>query len=183
MSIGTFGQEFRRLRFSIKVKIGDGWALAFQPDFAETISDNSNTGGKGVIKDALIYKKAFKGFGKIDFGNAKSAGGLYENTSSNNLIFMERPMYNETMNFGHRAGSGYDTSGALGDKFHLKVALIFHGHEGAIEQNISDGNDWILLKINESLGFSVATITRWSNNKNQNLLVADISWKKPLWLF
>ena len=48
-------------------------------------------------------------------------------------------MHNETMNFGHRAGFGYDTSGALGP-FHLK-ANIFHGHEGAIEQNISDGND------------------------------------------
>ena len=62
------------------------------------------------IKDALIYKK-IKGFGKLTLGNQKVAAGLYENTSSNNLIFMERPMHNETMNFGHRAGFGYDTSG------------------------------------------------------------------------
>ena len=57
-SIGTYGNEFRRARFSIKGKIGDGWGFAFQPDFAETVADNTNsTGAKGVdVKDALIYK-------------------------------------------------------------------------------------------------------------------------------
>ena len=37
------------------------------------------------ITDILI-----KGFGKLTFGNQKAAAGLYENTSSNNLIFMEQ---------------------------------------------------------------------------------------------
>ena len=158
-----FGSEFRRLRFSIKGEVGDGWGFAFQPDFAD---GNDDTSDRTVsIKDALIYKK-IKGFGKLTLGNQKVAAGLYENTSSNNLIFMERPMHNETMNFGHRAGFGYDTSGAFGDKFHLK-ANIFHGHEGAIEQNISDGNDGSSA-INESLGFSVATHYQVINNKNQN---------------
>ena len=42
------------------------------------IHDNSNTGGKGVdVKDAYI-SKAFKGFGKLYFGNAKSAGGMWK---------------------------------------------------------------------------------------------------------
>ena len=136
--IGTFGQEFRRLRFSIKVKIGDGWALAFQPDFAETISDNSNTGGKGVdVKDAYI-SKAFKGFGKLYFGNAKSAGGMWENTSSNSILFMERPMYNEAANLAHRAGLHYDSSGAMGP-FHLRVALTA-GAEGAWRQENEDSD-------------------------------------------
>ena len=94
-----FGSEFRRPRFSIKGEVGDGWGFAFQPDFADGNDDTSNrTVG---IKDALIYKK-IKGFGKLTLGNQKVAAGLYENTSSNNLIFMERPMHNETMNFGHR---------------------------------------------------------------------------------
>ena len=54
----TFGSEFRRLRFSIKANVGDGWGFAFQPDFAETVADNTNsTGAKGVdVKDAFIYK-------------------------------------------------------------------------------------------------------------------------------
>ena len=146
------GTEFRRLRFSIKGEVGDGWGFAFQPDFADGSDDTSDR--TVVFKDALIYKK-IKGFGKITVGNQKVAAGLYENTSSNNLVFMERPMHNETMNFGHRAGISYDTSGALGDRFHLK-ATMFHGHEAAIEQNISDGND-ASSAINESLGFGVAT--------------------------
>ena len=146
------GTEFRRLRFLIKGEVGDGWGFAFQPDFADGSDDTSDrTVG---LRDALIYKK-IKGFGKITVGNQKVAAGLYENTSSNNLIFMERSMHNETMNFGHRAGFGYDTSGAFGDRFHLK-ATIFHGHEAAIEQNISDGNDGSSA-INESLGFGVAS--------------------------
>ena len=136
--IGTFGQEFRRLRFSIKVKMADGWALAFQPDFAETVSDNSNTGGKGVdVKDAYI-SKAFKGFGKLYFGNAKSAGGMWENTSSNSILFMERPMYNEAANLAHRAGIHYDSSGAMGP-FHLRVALTA-GAEGAWRQENEDSD-------------------------------------------
>lgn len=146
------GTEFRRLRFSIKGEVGDGWGFAFQPDFADGSDDTADR--TVVFKDALIYKK-IKGFGKITVGNQKVAAGLYENTSSNNLVFMERPMHNETMNFGHRAGISYDTSGALGDRFHLK-ATMFHGHEAAIEQNISDGND-ASSAINESLGFGVAT--------------------------
>ena len=28
-----WGSEFRRLRFSIKGEVGDGWGFAFQPDF------------------------------------------------------------------------------------------------------------------------------------------------------
>ena len=49
----SFGAEFRRLRFSIKVGLGDGWSLAFQPDFAETISDDSNTNGKVLMSKML----------------------------------------------------------------------------------------------------------------------------------
>ena len=56
-----------------------------------------------------------KGLGKLTFGNQKWLLD-FENTSFNNLIFMERPMHNETMNFGHRAGIGYDI-GAFGDRF------------------------------------------------------------------
>ena len=56
-----------------------------------------------VFKDAHIYKK-IKGFGKITIGNHKVAGGMYENTSSNALVFNERPMHNELMNFGNRTG-------------------------------------------------------------------------------
>ena len=147
---GGLGSEFRRLRFTIKGEVGNGWGFAFQPDFADGADDRSDR--TVVFKDALIYKK-MKGFGKLTFGNQKAAAGLYENTSSNNLIFMERPMHNENMNFGHRAGIGYDTSGAFGKRFHLK-ATLFHGHEASVEQNISDGGDGA---DNESLGFSVAT--------------------------
>lgn len=131
----TFGTEFRRLRFSLRAKVGDGWEFRFQPDFAETVSDNSNTSGKGVdVKDALISKK-LKGIGKLSFGNVKSAGGMWENTSSNSILFMERPMYNETANLAHRSGIHYDTAGAFGKKnpFHLKATLAV-GPEGGWRQ-------------------------------------------------
>lgn len=142
-----WGSEFRRLRFSIKGEVGDGWGFAFQPDFADGGDDSSDR--KVVFKDALIYKK-WKGVGKFTFGNQKAAAGLYENTSSNNLIFMERPMHNEVMNFGHRAGIGYDSAGAFGP-WHLKTTL-FNGKESAIEQNLSDGESG-----NETYGASMAT--------------------------
>ncbi len=158
---GGFGSEFRRLRFTIKGEVGNGWGFAFQPDFADGSDDRADR--TVVFKDALIYKK-MKGLGKVTFGNQKAAAGLYENTSSNNLIFMERPMHNENMNFGHRAGLGYDTSGAFGKKFHLK-ATLFHGHEASIEQNISDGGDGA---DNESLGFSVATQYQVYKDKDAN---------------
>ena len=48
-SIGTYGNEFRRARFSIKGKIGDGWGFAFQPDFAEKLQMN-----KRKIKKVLM---------------------------------------------------------------------------------------------------------------------------------
>mgnify|MGYP001162828310 FL=1 len=143
-NIGTFGNEFRRARFSIKGEVGDGWGFAFQPDFAETVSDNvsgSTSGPKGVdVKDALIYKK-IKGFGKLSIGNVKSAGGLWENTSSNSILFMERPMYNEAANLAHRAGIHYDTAGAFGKKFplHLKATLGV-GAEGAWRQEQEDSD-------------------------------------------
>ena len=140
----SFGAEFRRLRFSIKVGLGDGWSLAFQPDFAETISDDSNTNGKGVdVKDAFIKKK-IKGIGSFMFGNAKSAGGYWENTSSNSILMMERPMYNEFANLAHRAGLHYDNGGALFPKgFHVRALLIGYGNEGAwrLEQEDGDGGE------------------------------------------
>ena len=140
----SFGAEFRRLRFSIKVGLGDGWSLAFQPDFAETISDDSNTNGKGVdVKDAWIKKK-IKGIGSFMFGNAKSAGGYWENTSSNSILMMERPMYNEFANLAHRAGLHYDNGGALFPKgFHVRALLIGYGNEGAwrLEQEDGDGGE------------------------------------------
>jgi phosphate-selective porin len=138
----SFGSEFRRLRFSIKASVGDGWGIAFQPDLAETVSDNvggSSSGPKGVdVKDAIISKK-IKGFGKISVGNQKAAAGMWENTSSNSLLFMERPMHNEAMNWGHRTGIGYDTAGAFGKKFplHLKTTF-FVGAEGAFRQEMED---------------------------------------------
>ena len=52
-----------------------------------------------------------------------------------------------------RAGIGYDTSGALGKRFHLK-GTVFHGLESAIEQNISDNE-----------GFSI-DFESCVNNKN-----------------
>jgi len=161
------GSEFRRLRFSLKGEVGNGWGFAFQPDFAEGSDDNSDR--TVVFKDALIYKK-IKGIGKLTFGNQKAAAGLYENTSSNNLIFMERPMHNETMNFGHRAGIGYDTSGAFGKRFHLK-ATLFHGMESAIEQNISDGDGGSTntAQNNESFGGSVATQYQIYKSKDANI--------------
>ena len=140
----SFGAEFRRLRFSINVGLGDGWSLAFQPDFAETISDDSNTNGKGVdVKDALIKKK-IKGIGSFMFGNAKSAGGYWENTSSNSILMMERPMYNEFANLAHRAGLHYDNGGAFFPKgFHVRALLIGYGNEGAwrLEQEDGDGGE------------------------------------------
>ena len=58
---GGLGSEFRRLRFTIKGEVGNGWGFAFQPDFADG-SDNASD-RTVVFKDALIYKK-MKGLGK-----------------------------------------------------------------------------------------------------------------------
>ena len=70
---GGLGSEFRRLRFSIKGEVGNGWGFAFQPDFADGSDDRSDR--TVVFKDALIYKK-IKGLGKVTFGNQKAAAGL-----------------------------------------------------------------------------------------------------------
>ena len=142
--IDSFGAEFRRLRFSLKVGLGDGWSLAFQPDFAETIADDTGEGGKGVdVKDAFIKKK-IKGFGSLMFGNAKSAGGYWENTSSNSILMMERPMYNEFANLAHRPGIHYDNGGAFFPKgVHVRALLIGYGNEGSwrFEQEDGDGGE------------------------------------------
>ena len=59
-----FGSEFRRLRFDIKGKIGNGWAWVLQPDFAE--GANNSKVRNVVIKDANI-SKSIKGVGKLSF--------------------------------------------------------------------------------------------------------------------
>ena len=88
-----------------------------------------------------ISLKALKESVNFLFGNVKSGQGLYENTSSNNLIFMERPLHNEMMNFAQRMGIVYDTSGALGDQFHAKMG-IFSGLESGLVQPIGDSGDF-----------------------------------------
>ena len=171
----SFGAEFRRLRFSIKVGLGDGWSLAFQPDFAETISDDSNTGGKGVdVKDALIKKK-IKGIGSFMFGNAKSAGGYWENTSSNSILMMERPMYNEFANLAHRAGIHYDTGGAFGKNLHVKISMTY-GNEGAWRQEQEDG-DGTETSWNHSVA---AHYTQTLGKKHQYLIGGSYSMERPL---
>ena len=132
-----FGTEFRRLRFDIKGKLGDGWSFVLQPDFAEG-SVQSKTRNV-AIKDAFITKSV-KGFGKIMVGNVKSGQGLYENTSSNNLIYMERPLHNEMMNLSQRMGIVYDTSGAFGKNLHLRAG-VFSGLESGLVQLIGDSGD------------------------------------------
>ena len=129
-----FGAEFRRLRFDIKGKIGNGWSWVITPDFAE---GSANSKVRSVVMKDTFIAKSIKGFGKLFFGNVKSGQGLYENTSSNNLIFMERPLHNEMMNFAQRLGIVYDTSGALGDQFHAKIG-IFSGLESGLVQPIGD---------------------------------------------
>tara|TARA_B100000524_G_scaffold240414_1_gene128402 strand:+ start:12542 stop:13924 length:1383 start_codon:yes stop_codon:yes gene_type:complete len=163
----SLGSEFRRLRFSIKVGVGDGWGFAFQPDFAETIADNSNTGGKGVdVKDAFISKK-IKGIGSFKFGNAKTAGGMWENTSSNSLLWMERPMYNEVANLAHRMGVHYDTGGSLGKNLHLAAGLTW-GDEGAWRQEQENAG---AAAQDNDYNFSVAThYTAKLAKKNQVMI-------------
>ncbi len=174
-NLGTWGNEFRRVRFSIKGKLGYGWGFAFQPDFAETISDNSSTGGKGVnVIDALIYKN-INGIGKFSFGNVKSAGGLWENTSSNNLLFMERPMYNEAANLAHRAGIHYDTAGST-KPFHLKTSFTV-GEEGAWRQEQEDSDDTEDRWNVSGAGHYTWNFKNnaWSLGKNHKLLIGA-SW-------
>jgi len=131
-----WGSEFRRLRFTIKGEVGNGWGFALQPDFAD--SPDMGADRSVVFKDAHIYKK-IKGFGKIFVGNNKVAGGMYENTSSNAIVFNERPMHNEIMNFGNRTGITYDTDGVFGNVFHGRMSF-FSGTESAFEQNINLGD-------------------------------------------
>lgn len=175
-----FGAEIRRIRFSIKVDTGDGWGFAFQPDFAETVTDDSasnstTSAAKGVdVKDAYISKK-IKGLGKFSFGNVKSAGGMYENTSSNSLLMMERPMYNEFANLAHRAGIHYDTGGAFGKNLHVKVSMTY-GNEGAWRQEQEDGDG-----TETSWNHSVAThYTQNLGKKHQYLIGGSYTIERPL---
>ena len=75
----------------------------------------------------MLLSTKIKGIGKISIGNVKSAGGMWENTSSNSLLFMERPMYNEAANLAHRMGVHYDTGGAFGKPVSLKATIINMG--------------------------------------------------------
>ena len=173
-----FGAEFRRLRFSFKLKVGDGWSFAFQPDFAETVGDDSGgeaAGTKGVdVKDAFIGKK-IKGIGNFMFGNVKSAGGMYENTSSNSLLMMERPMYNEFANLAHRAGIHYDSSGAFGKNLHLRVSMTY-GNEGAWRQEQENG-DGTETSFNHSFA---AHYTGNLGKKHQYLIGGSYTIERPL---
>ena len=76
------GTEFRRLRFSIKGEVGDGWGFAFQPDFADGSDDTADR--TVVFKDALIYKK-IKGFGKITVGNHRKYAAYTQNRVASNM--------------------------------------------------------------------------------------------------
>ena len=148
------GSEFRRIRFTMKGDVGNGWGFALQPDFAEIHADNRASAGQIVFKDAFISKK-IKGLGKIMVGNVKAAAGMYENTSSNALVFMERPMVNELANLGHRTGLHYDSSGAFNKvlPIHLRASTFF-GMEAAYRQDLSLDNPG--GEQGESFGASIA---------------------------
>ena len=142
---GGLGSDFRRVRFSISGNIGDGWGFNITPDLSDGGDDSES---RDLTFKDLFISKAFKGLGTVFIGNHKAAGGLHESTSSNNLMF-QRPHHNEMMNFGHRTGIHYDSSGAFSDRFHFRTSL-FHGSEMAFDQRISEDG-------HETFGFSVTS--------------------------
>ena len=69
---------------------------------------------------------------------------MWENTSSNSLLFMERPMYNEAANLAHRWAFIMILRGAFGKTISFESNSRCWGDEGAWRQ---EQENLILLKI------------------------------------
>lgn len=81
---------FRRLRMQAKGTMYGVWEGMIQVDFR---NDNAQSGSDRVdtrIRDAYLAYSGFQ-FGKVAVGHMKIPQGLEELTSSNSLMFIERP--------------------------------------------------------------------------------------------
>jgi len=99
------GNEFRRARLNVKGTIGDNLEFKVQYDFG---------GGDADFKDVYLGLKGLPGNGKFRVGHFKEPIGLEEQTSSNNISFMERSLRNSlspVRNTGFMYKGASDTKG------------------------------------------------------------------------
>jgi phosphate-selective porin OprO/OprP len=86
----------RRVRFALKSQLWGNWYSEVDFDFAEEAIG---------VKDAYMgYHGLFNGDGRIRVGNFRMPQGLEEQTSSRNLMFMERSQGTEPFVVGRRLG-------------------------------------------------------------------------------
>jgi phosphate-selective porin OprO and OprP len=88
---------FRRTRLGVTGKIDENWSGMIEYDFAE-----NNT----AANDVMINRKL--GNGTLKIGQFKVPMGLSELTSSNNILFIERPSNSNAIVDARRIGIGYD---------------------------------------------------------------------------
>lgn len=92
----------RRARIALSDKLDDFWSYKTEVDFAE---------------NGVAFKDMYLKFGKFTMGQVKVPFSLDEQTSSNNITFMERASPT-VFSLAHRLGLTYGTSG---DNYTLKV--------------------------------------------------------------
>lgn len=107
------GNEFRRARLNVKGTIGDNLEFKVQYDFG---------GGDADFKDVYLGLKGLPGNGKFRVGHFKEPIGLEEQTSSNNLSFMERSLRNS---LSPVRNTGFMYKGASDTKSMTYAAGIF----------------------------------------------------------
>lgn len=92
----------RRARMALSDKLDDFWSYKTEVDFAE---------------NSVAFKDMYLKFGKFTIGQVKVPFSLDEQTSSNNITFMERSSPT-VFSIAHRTGLTYGTSG---DNYSFKV--------------------------------------------------------------
>ena len=91
------GTYIRRARFAVKTILWTDWYAEVDMDFAEEST---------ALKDAYMsYRGLFGGRGTVRVGNFRQPFGLEENTTSRNLMFMERSMGTDPFVVGRRIGA------------------------------------------------------------------------------
>jgi phosphate-selective porin OprO/OprP len=92
----TGGFLLRRARFALKSQLWNDWYGEIDLDFADEAA---------AVKDAYIsYRGLFNGNGHVRVGNFRQPNGLEEETTSRNLMFMERSQGTEPFVVGRRMG-------------------------------------------------------------------------------
>ena len=156
--------EFRRARLTLQGK-AYGWDYKVEQDFAA----GTNLDG---LRDAYIAKSALGG--KFTIGHFKPYRAMEELTSSNEILFMERPFATATGLFSGRQfqqGVGYLRAGS--NYTAGFSAFNLRGASGSRNEGVGYAGRVTFAPINtadSTLHFGV-----WASNENANQGSADLS--------